>query len=119
MPGVCVEEGGSGGVAYKNGNDFGNVDAAADCSQVSIVFGNFLKRGRSCRGEGEWVQGACNFVAVVVARRLLNENNTAYIVYYIYSKARLWQTHMHRQEQTCTNTHKHIEDSRRNEPIGY
>lgn len=29
-------------LAYKNGNDFGNVDAAADCSQVSIVFGNFL-----------------------------------------------------------------------------
>lgn len=47
-------EGVGGGVAYKNGNDFGNVDAAADCSQVSIVFGNFLNRGRSCReGRGK------------------------------------------------------------------
>lgn len=91
---------GGRGVAYKNGNDFGNVDAAADCSQVSIVFGNCKERPG---GGAAW-----NFVAVVVARRLLNENNAAYIIY-MYTKARLRQTHTH--EQTRTNTHKHVRDT--------
>lgn len=67
------------------------------------LFSATSKRRRRVERGAAW-----NFVAVVVARRLLNENNAAYIIY-MYTKARLRQTHTHAQIRT--NTHKHVRDT--------